>query len=42
MAIAMGWVVLRYDTKHIKDDPVDMIEEIVSVLVMRGEVVHGQ
>jgi len=41
-AILEGWVVLRYDTKHINDDPASMVDEIVQVLAMRGGVAHGQ
>lgn len=38
--VLCGWVILRYDTKHIHEDPFAMVDEIVAVLRMR--VVHGQ
>ena len=36
----LGWVVLRFDTKHIEDDPFSMIELVKGVL--KARIAHGQ
>jgi len=36
-AIVEGWVVLRFDTLHLRDDPVGVIRTIEQVLVSRRQ-----
>ena len=34
-AVAHGWLVLRFDTKHLKNDPIAMVDIILQVLKER-------